>query len=177
MKLPPDDAPRRPVARIAESYFQRLLHQTPPRQAVSELAQNWFARTSWTAPQFGLSTPEHQVEMVLIYTGEVGNGGHTQFFSNRGGSIAALALVALRDVGLEKLSDILARACALFPKGQVPVDRNEVDLQMARWNLLQKRASGRLDREVWSLDTDVALLAYLRAHEAEILRPERGLSE
>ena len=167
-----------PVARIAESYFQRLLHQTPSGEAIHELAGNWFPRSNRAAPQFGLSTPEHHVHVVLIYTGNVGNGGHAQFFLNHGGDLAARALVALREVGLEELAGILARACALFPGGEVPLDRDEVERQMDRWGLRQEWASARLDRAAWrSLDYHDALLAYLRAHESEILRPERGLEE
>jgi hypothetical protein len=79
------------VARIAEDFFKRLLHRTDPPEAITALSEMWEVRTQQTGRWLGLSQPEHQVTMVLIYVGEVGNGGHTQFFSNRGGDIVARA--------------------------------------------------------------------------------------
>jgi hypothetical protein len=60
-------------------------------------------RATSTGPWLGLSKPEHQVTMALIYVGEGGNGGHTQLFSNRGGEIVARVQAALRDIGLVEL--------------------------------------------------------------------------
>ena len=111
------------VAPIAEDFVQRLLHDTNPLDAVHLLADRWSVRTNPKERWFGLSRPEHQVTMVLIYTGEVGNGGHEQFFSNRAGDITARVLAALREIGFVDLERILIAACALFPEGKVPDDR------------------------------------------------------
>jgi hypothetical protein len=165
------------VAPIAEEFVYRLLHETDALEAVSTLSNRWGVRTRKTGRWLGLSQPEHHVTMVLIYVGEVCNGGHTQFFSNRGGDIAARVRGALRDVGFFELDDILASACALFPDGHVPADLGEVDLLLGAWSEDRLTQMHRLDRRVWHVDVDPRLLAYLREHEHDVLRPERGLGE
>jgi len=166
------------VAPIAEEYVQRLLHETDPLEAVTILSARWSVRARATEPSFGLSKPEYQVTMVLIYTGEVGNGGHTQFFSNRGGEIVSPVRDALREIGLVELDTILGEAVALFPGGRVPADREEVDRLWESWDERQLGKFGDLDARAWRQpDVDRRLLDYLRQHQTEVLRPERGLLE
>jgi hypothetical protein len=165
------------TAPIAEDFFKRLLLSTDPNEAVGTLSDRWGVRAKATGPWFGLSRPEHQVTMALTYVGEVGNGGHTQFFSNRGGEIVGRVQAALAGIGLVELGAILGGACALLPGGKVPVDRAEVErlLETLGENLLAE--IDRLDRRVWQLDAYPRLLCYLQEHESEVLRPERGLDE
>jgi hypothetical protein len=165
------------VAPIAEDFFQRLLHETDPIEAIDILSERWGVRAGQSGRWLGLSQPEHQVTMALIYLGEVGNGGHTQFFSNRAGEIAARVRAALREIGLVELDAILGSACALFPDGQVPADRNEVDRLLETWGSDLLGEVDRLDRQAWKLNVCPRLLAYLREHESEVLRPERGLGK
>jgi Domain of unknown function (DUF4375) len=165
------------TAPIAEDFFKRLLHATDPLEAVGTLADRWGVRARSTAPWFGLARPEHQVTMVLIYVGEVGNGGHTQFFSNRGGEIATRVQAALREIGLVELDAILGRACALFPDGEVPAGRADVDRILEAWGEDRLAEIDRLDRGVSRLDAYPRLLTYIREHESEVLRPERRLDD
>ena len=165
------------TAPIAEDFFKRLLHGTDPLEAVGALSDRWGVRAKSTAPWFGLSRPEHQVTMVLIYVGEVGNGGHTQFFSNRGGEIATRVQAALREIGIVELDAILGRACTLFPDGQVPAGRADVDRLLRAWGDDRLAEIDRLDHRVSRLDPYPRLLTHLREHEREVLRPERGLDE
>jgi hypothetical protein len=164
-------------AAISEDFFKRLLYETDPIHAVGTLSDRWSDRAKSTGPWLGLSMPEHQVTMTLIYVGEVGNGGHTQFFSNRGGEIVARVQAALRDVGLVELGAILGGACALFPGGTVPVDCAEVDLLLEAWGEDLLDQIDRLDQQLWQLDAYPRLLNYLREHESEVLRPERELDQ
>jgi hypothetical protein len=115
--------------------------------------------------------------MALIYVGEVGNGGHAQFFSNRGGEVTGHVRAALRNIGLVELDGILAEACALFPDGKPPADRDEVDELLDSWGDDRHAAMDRLDRQTWAQKVYPRLLDYLREHENEVLRPERGLGE
>ena len=165
------------TAPIEEAYFKRLLHETDPREAICRLAERWGVRESSTEPWLGLSQPEHQVTMVLIYVGEVGNGGHTQFFSNRGGEVALRVRAAAREIDLVELDIVLGDAFAVFPNGQPPADRAEVDRLPDSWGDDRAAEFARLDRRVWRLDPYPALIAYLRSHEQEVLRSERGLAE
>jgi len=163
------------AAPIAEDFFRRLLYETDPLEAVGTLSDRWGVRTMSTGSWLGLSRPEHQVTMVLIYVGEVGNGGHTQFFSNRGGEIAMRVRAALREIGLVDLEVILENAFDVFPDGEVPVDRAEVDRLLESWDEDRLDCFDDLDRRVWRLDPYPRLIAYLREHERDVLRPERGL--
>ncbi len=162
------------AAPIAEDFFKRLLRGTDPLEAVGTLSDRWGVRAKSTGPWLGLSRPEHQVSMALIYVGEVGNGGHTQFFSNRGGEIVARVQAALRDVGLVELRAILGSACALFPGGKVPGDRAEVDRLLEAWGEDLLAAIVRLDRRVGQQDAYPRLLIYLQEHESEVFDRSAG---
>jgi hypothetical protein len=165
------------TAPIAEDLFQRLLYATNPVEAVGTLSDRWGVRAAQTGRWLGLSRPEHQVTMVLIYVGEVGNGGHAQFFSNRGGEIAARVQAALAEVGLAELEATLRSACALFPGDKVPADRAEVDLLLDARGPDRVAEMDRLDRSAWRVDAYPPLLTYLRQRERDVLRPERGLGD
>lgn len=164
------------VARIAERYFQRLLHETDPLRAVGELAGMWEPRSAASGMLPGVSPPEQHVTMVLIYVGEVGNGGHTQFFSNRGGDIVARVRAALREIGLFELEAVIENAVAIVPASEVPADRAAVDRLLGTFTEDQLARLDRLDKETWRLDPYPRLLAYMREHKDELLRPERGFA-
>jgi hypothetical protein len=163
------------TAPIATDFFNRLLYETDALEAVGILSDRWNVRARAAGRWLGLSRPEHQVSMVLIYVGEVGNGGHTQFFSNRGGDIATRVRAALRDVGLAPLEVLLEAAFAVFPEGEVPADCAEVDRILEVCGEDRLAELERLDREVSRFDPYPRLLAYLRENERDVLRPERGL--
>ena len=164
--------------RVAADYFQRLIDHTPASTAVTALAAMWHPRVTHVEPWFGLSFPEHNVHMVLIYTGEVGNGGHTQFFQNRAGSIVSHVLAALDDIQLIELSELLRSAVALFPGGAIPVAPETVEQVIDSWDEAVFARLAALDRRVWNVrDVDQQLLDYLRRHQRELLVPERGIAD
>ena len=139
------------MAAIAEEWFQRLLHETPEVEAIHTVAQFWSHRLDLEHVQFGLSLPEYRIQLALIYTGEVGNGGHDQFFENRGRDRLPDTVDALLAVELRPLADVLRQAAA------------------------GGGGRDRLDREAWALlsGLEPALVAYARAHEGEVLVLER----
>ena len=164
--------------RIADSYFARLIDHTPASKAVWEIAGMWEPRVTQVEPWFGLSFPEHNVEMVLIYTGEVGNGGHTQLFLNRAGRIVSHVEGALAEIGLIELSELLRNAVALFPGQVVPLDPDEVERVVDSWDDAVLARLAALDRGVWNVrDVDEHLLDYLRRNRRDVLCPERGIPD
>jgi hypothetical protein len=165
------------VMRISEELFRRLLFQTAALEAVTALSHDWAPRARADLPNFGLAAPEYFVTLCLIYTGEVGNGGHSQFFLNRGGQIARQVVVALDTLSLPAARDILQRACALFPDGHVPSKQVDVEAALDAMGASAGTQLERLDHQLSAIQTDVALLDYLRAHADEILMPERGLDD
>jgi hypothetical protein len=62
-----------------------------------------------------LSLEQRSASLVFWYESEVQNGGHLQYFSNRGLSEARAAVGALRDLGAARHAGNLEAALALVP--------------------------------------------------------------
>jgi hypothetical protein len=60
-----------------------------------------------------------------MFSGELINGGMSQFFSNSSGNRAHETLVALRAIGATLCVQLLEKALSLFPDGIAPVDRQK----------------------------------------------------
>ena len=164
---------------IAEDFFKRLLHGTDPLEAVGTLSDRWGVRAKSTGPWLGLSRPEHQVSMALIYVGEVGNGGHTQFFSNRGGEIVARVHAALRDVGLVELGAILGERLRLLSGRQGsrgPRGGGSTPRGLGRGSARRDRSPGPAGIAAGCVPPSPRLPARAEA-QSEVLRPERGLDD
>jgi hypothetical protein len=163
---------------LDERYFSELLFDTPAGQALSFLSQFWSTRLQPSVESWGLSFAERHVQLALIYTGEVGNGGHLQFFLNRGGDVSERAVAAFGAMGFADLRDCLVTASQVFPGGIVPVDGREVERIV---DSLSDEALQRLHAcDEWLGTTrgiEERLLQYLRANQEVILLPERGLSQ
>lgn len=164
--------------RLAEQYFQRLLYDTDPIEAVSTLGTHWSTRWTSSDPYFGLAVPEYNVSVCCLYQAEVFNGGHTQFFFNQGGEITLGVQKALRVLELNEWGRILNDARQVFPNGEIPEERESI---VTFLSVLSEEGLARLDDldhefDAIGLDVDQQLLDYLRAHEQEILLPERGFT-
>jgi hypothetical protein len=136
----------------------------------------WERRSAASGTLPGVSAPEQQVTIVLMYIGEVGNGRHTPFFSNRGGDIVARVRAALREIGLVALEAVVENAVTIFPGSAVPADRAAVDRLLGALTDDARARLDRLDKGTWRLDPYPRLLAYMRVHEDDLLRAERGLA-
>lgn len=157
-------------------YLRNVLHDPDPIEAVYELASIWSSRPgrNKTDPYFGLLPCQYTVHLFLNYQGDVGNGGHSQFFLNPVGAYADETLAALNELRFQKVHNILSRAIAVFPNSQVPMDwkqRHDLvegfsDDVFALWT--------RLDRELYSADNACwpLLQRYLQDHESEILEQD-----
>jgi len=157
----------------SREYVRRVLHDPEPSRAVFGLAQIWSSRQGRkeTDPYFGLLPFQYAVHLYLNYQGDVGNGGHAQFFMNPVGAYANETLAALDELGLQEIHGILSQAVAVFPGSQVPKDgkeRNDLidgfsDDVFALWS--------RLDRQLYSVYSTYwpSLQKYLQDHESELL--------
>jgi hypothetical protein len=160
--------------RISESYFQSLLTNTVPDEAVFSFVNIWSGRTSLdrTIPYFGLGRKEYLVQLVVQYDGEVGNGGHFQYLSNPSGGNAREAILALRELGFEERAELLE--AALEPVSIESGIEHFADLVESA-NTEVMKFWGTLDRAYFELPFDVnsRILEYLRANSSEILVKER----
>jgi hypothetical protein len=159
-------------------YLQALLHSEDPLRAVFELASIWSSRPGRCEkdPHFGLLPCQYNVHLYLNYQGDVGNGGHHQFFCNPVGAYANETLVALEDLHFEKVRDVLTRAIAAFPASQVPKGHEERNLLIQSFSNRVAELWSTLDQDLWSLSSShwEPLMEYLRAHQSEILERDGG---
>jgi hypothetical protein len=167
------------VVPIAISFLDRLMFETSPSEAIATLSSVWQNRSEPHAPLWGLDSVEYRVQLCLIYTGEVGNGGHTQFFMNRGGQFVPDTCTALEAVGLPTLCAILERAVAEFPNGTVPPNVHDAESAIDGLSSKAERRLEELDRQAWGLLglVDDALLVYLRTNRLHVLLPEAPLEK
>ena len=68
-----------------------------------------------------LPRPYRTVLLPCILSGEIGNGGVHQFFSNSSGELAGQVVVELRHIGLEAPARTIERGIGMFPT-PYPVD-------------------------------------------------------
>lgn len=157
----------------SREYLRDLLYAPDPLKAVWELASVWSSRPGRreTDAYFGLLPCQYTVHLFLNYQGDVGNGGHTQFFMNPVGAYANETLVALEELGFENIHAILSRAVAAFPGSQVPKDWEERNGLVEGFSDDVLSLWATLDRQLYSVDMSCfpLLQKYLQNHEAEIL--------
>ncbi len=164
--------------KIGEEYFQRLLAGGENEcSAVHELDGLWCARPgrSESNQWFGLSRAEFDVHLVLHYLGEVGNGGHQQYFLNPVGGYTAETLDALRRTGLSDVHAVLLQACSVFQGVPIPADATQRSCVMEQLDDDARSVLSRMDERTFSLESRCwqQLLRYLREHQAEVLAEER----
>ncbi len=123
-----------------------------------------------------LPRPAQDLHLVVLWVGEVNNGGHRQFFDNSAGDRAAETLEALGRIGApaECLTTLRAALDLFEVGGKPPVLRWErQDALTARWpdDTLQAKTDP-LDRALWDAEEPLleAAAAYL-AREAGAIAP------
>ncbi len=151
--------------KVSEAYFQKLLASPDPIEAVSNLSSFWANRMVDQAEYFGLSKPEWNVQLILIYTGEVANGGHSQFFLNRGKKHVASIISALGDASMHEHATILKEAATVLGTYDQSSEINSRELVQL------DGLDNRFDAS--TTDVDLSLLSYLRDNEEYVLLPER----
>jgi len=159
-------------------YLRKLLYDTDPIKAVFELANISSSRPGrkQTDPYFDLLPCQYVVRLYLNYQGDVGNGGHSQFFMNPVGAYANETLAALRELRFQNVTDILSRAIAVFPASHVPKDSKERNDLVEGFSEDAFTLWFQLDRELYSV-SEVhwpLLQKYLQDHESEILELDGG---
>jgi hypothetical protein len=151
----------------------------PPEQAasaLSDLAGIWSgrARIGDAGVLTGLSPAETAAHLAPCYTGEVGNGGHAQYYMNQWGSHAHETLLALAQLGLPEPARILQESFQVFPNQQVPKGR------AVRYALIGALGGEQLalldgcDKALWANAIDAEILRYLRHHQDQVLAPEQA---
>jgi hypothetical protein len=157
----------------SREFVREILNREDALGAIYALAEIWSSRPGrlLSHRHFGLLPCEFNAHLFLNYVGNVGNGGHAQFFLNPVGAFANETLDALNELGFIEIGEILSNAISLFPNGLVPRDCQERGVMIqsfppiafTRWDQMDKRLDG-ISGNYWQ-----PLLKYLRDHEVEIL--------
>ncbi len=114
-----------------------------------------------------LSEPRRVFYSVCWLEAEVNNGGFDQYYINSPSDAAALVPEMLREIGMNELAELVARANAVFPKG--PPRSREV--RLAQMEKLGDEASGKwgeIDDEFFEQNYTChgPLLDYVRRNES-----------
>jgi hypothetical protein len=161
------------MLRLDRRVIDRFLDEAPAREAVYGIDQ-YLAPRDRDDPEFGLTRPELNLRLFLIYVGEVGNGGHAKFFLNPSGGYAERTLVAMREMGLDALAGVLEEAGSVFAGGLIPTSQDEREVIIHAMPSEVMSFWGQLDKQVWRREasTDVRVLQYLQDNRNQLLRPE-----
>jgi hypothetical protein len=161
------------MLRLDRSLVDRFLDEAPADEAVYGINQ-YLGPRDFNEPDFGMTRPEFNLRLFCIYAGEVGNGGHAQFFLNPSGGLAGRTLEALREMGLGGLSEILRDACSVFARGPGPASQDEREFIIGAFPPEAWEAWGRLDQRLYEQEPACfdEVLGYLRRNRMQILRPE-----
>ena len=168
------------LMKIDRSYVAQLLaaNERDAVQALATLASFWSTRAglSETGELTGLSPSELAAHLALWYTGEVGNGGHTQYFMNPMGAYAHETIAGLEMLGLERAATILRDAAQVFPHGRVPKDRTVRYAYIEALGPSQLDLLDRADKALYAAtqQIDFDILQHLQKHKDEVLTAEQS---
>lgn len=165
--------------KIDAAYFDRLLAGEVDGAIfdLGQLQSFWSVRALWTDGEIrGLSPTEAVVQLASYYTGDVGNGGHTQYFLNPVGMFSRETVQALRALNELELAATLQDAIALFPDAEVSKDRVTRVAQVNALGVEDMKRLNQFDRRVSVALSDFSerVLAFLRANKDDVLVAERS---
>ncbi|HEX2473603.1 MAG TPA: DMP19 family protein, partial [Lacipirellulaceae bacterium] len=110
-----------------------------------------------------MSEPQRLYYAVLIYDGEVNNGGHSQYFVNSSGDFYPLAIAGLKAIKAPKRARILSEALALFGDVGPSQDNDRRHDELASFTEAQDRILSKLDDRYYACDEDIDVLLALYA--------------
>lgn len=152
------DCPKKRVAEAAADGLATLAGVTDPSTFVFEQLDS----AGWD----GLSMEQQHYYAVLVYDGEVNNGGHSQYFVNSSGDNHPTALAGLRAIGATQRSEILLQAVQLFGANGPSTDNETRHEQLADFSERQDSKLDSLNSQYYQCDEniDVLLSSYALAN-------------
>ena len=111
--------------------------------------------------------PQQHYYAVLVYDGEVNNGGHAQYFVNSSGDRWKSAIEGLKAIGATERAKILLEAVTLFGPSGPSVENDPRSRQLARFSRQQDKALDELDRRYYACNenVEVSLAQYALEHK------------
>ena len=158
------DCPKERVAEAAADGLAALAGVTNPSAFVFEQLES----NGWD----GLSTEQQRYYAVLVYNGEVNNGGHAQYFVNSSGDYYKVAMAGLNAIGATKREKILSQSVELFGGNGPSTENDTRHEQLAAFSKSQDSKLDSLDSQYYKCDEniDVLLSAYALANKKHFSR-------
>lgn len=140
------------IASAAAKGLAKLYGVIDPTSFVFEL----YESNGWDA----MSAEQQRYYAVLIYDGEVNNGGHSQYFVNSSGDLYPAAMDGLRAVRAIQRFDILASALQLFGSDGPSTDNATRHQQLAAFSKSQHSELNALDTQYYECSENIAALLF-----------------
>ena len=105
----------------------------------------------------------------MLFRSEMDNGGIAQFFFNSSGNMASETVDALKRIDPE-CAELLVRALQCFPDGIAPVDQDERNQIMDRFDDDADALLESIDQAYFEADDDQKYLEYLQENKSEVER-------
>lgn len=158
------DCPKKRVAEAAADGLAMLAGVTDPSTFVFEQLESH----GWD----GLSIEQQHYYAVLVYNGEVNNGGHSQYFVNSSGDNHKIALAGLNAMGATKRATILSQTLELFGANGPSTENDTRHEQIAAFSKRQDSKLDSLDSQYYECNEniDVLLSAYALANKKHFSR-------
>ncbi|HLL61342.1 MAG TPA: DUF4375 domain-containing protein [Candidatus Nitrosocosmicus sp.] len=116
-----------------------------------------------------LMEAQRKAHLAFWYDHEIQNGGHYQFFENRGLKQAEKTLIVLEEIGFTEQSKILKKAIAVYKKTNPNEDKVETVEEFIEEAL--EGVFDEIDSEYYACDPDMneLLEEYLKEHVYEFI--------
>ena len=106
--------------------------------------------------------------LCVVFDGEVGNGGISQFLSDSSGDMCEETLTALKKLD-DEYANLLIEALKYFPDGIAPKDRNLRNDLMDQFNESIINRIDELDQIAYEHEMSRKVYDYLMAHKSDFL--------
>lgn len=158
------ECPKERVAKAAADGLAILAGVTDPSAFVFDQLESH----GWN----GLSIEQQHYYAVLVYNGEVNNGGHSQYFVNSSGDNHKIALAGLNAMGATKRATILSQALEIFGANGPSTDNDIRHDQLAAFSKHQDSKLDSLDSQFYQCDENIEVLlsAYALANKQHFSR-------
>lgn len=159
--------------RYSTNYIDSLFAQENPTESVTGIINIASCNPSLDATLLdGKGYPLFNLLMYINYTGDVGNGGHAQYFWNSYSDHVVDTLAALDEIGLPKFRSILEEALTIFEDGTPPKDKSQrerIVTNLRDENFIFLQQCDHALYEIYNDDAEKKAQAYMLAQRSRII--------
>lgn len=151
-----------------ESFYmiEEILKIEDPTQAIIELDTRLNEKSDYGNKISELTEGEKVVLFIENLEREINNGGFNQFFFNSSGDFAQETLNSLKLIGANKTAEIVSKAYAEWPNGNIPKDRDVRQNTLKTIEIKANETWENCDNDFYNYEDDITslLLDYVKAN-------------